>query len=561
MSDPAFVSTEEEIRKALSDKSALLSLWRQLDYNGNGIVSVAEVDKFLGERFPVLQHQPTIIRAFKYTTLVEGDKDSWVEKFEFPFLLRNLLYFHKLYVIFNQLDDDGDHRVSLEEFKKNLDILGLHMSPSQAEAEFRLLDADGHGMILFDELCRWYAVKARPVDGEVHKEFTKPTDGAKTRSAEKKAMIDRDPDIHTRKFKKVEAKIQRLMSDKNRMTAAWKVLDFNGNGIVSLAEIDRFVTEMYPMLKSARALMRAYKYTTLIDGDGDEWVEPAEFPALLRNIVYFNKLYDTFDQMDQDGDHRLTLEEFIKALDLIGLALPKKDAEIEFMAMDSNSGGVVLFDEFAAWVASRKCPVDDDVRNHFVAASVEMRRATGSSSTGPSTASKKAPSKPASKFVGLHKQLRRIASDPKKLKLLWRKLDRSADGHLTLRELSNYMSEKYPLLGRKPALKRAFEYTISKDTSDDNSTIEENELPALLENVVLFHKVLATFDTLDKDNSKQLDMDEFSAGLEMMSLSGGKDVDTEAFQSADPDGKGTVSLDGFASFILKHKDRLLTPSD
>ena len=67
-----------------------------------------------------------------------------------------------------------------------------------------------------------------------------------------------------------------------------------------------------------RALMRAFKYTTLVDGDGDEWVEPAEFPALLRNVVYFNKLYDVFDQMDTDNDHRLDLDEFMRSLDLVG---------------------------------------------------------------------------------------------------------------------------------------------------------------------------------------------------------------------------------------------------
>ena len=75
---------------------------------------------------------------------------------------------------------------------------------------------------------------------------------------------------------------------------------------------------MFPMLHAPRALMRAFKYTTLVDGDGDEWVEPAEFPALLRNVVYFNKLYDVFDQMDTDNDHRLDLDEFMRSLDLVG---------------------------------------------------------------------------------------------------------------------------------------------------------------------------------------------------------------------------------------------------
>ena len=47
------------------------------------------------------------------------------------------------------------------------------------------------------------------------------------------------------------------------------------------------------------------------------------------------------------------------------------------------------------------------------------------------------------------------------------------------------------MLGRKPALKRAFKYTVQHDTEDDNATIEQPELPALLRNIVLFHKVCA----------------------------------------------------------------------
>ena len=35
------------------------------------------------------------MRAYKYTTLVEGDKDAWVEKKEFPSLLKNLFFFNK----------------------------------------------------------------------------------------------------------------------------------------------------------------------------------------------------------------------------------------------------------------------------------------------------------------------------------------------------------------------------------------------------------------------------------------------------------------------------------
>ena len=63
--------------------------------------------------------------------------------------------------------------------------------------------------------------------------------------------------------------------------------------------------EQYPELDNKAGLMRAYKKTTLRDGDGDAWVERPEFPALLQNLVYFNVLARVFDAIDGDDDRRV----------------------------------------------------------------------------------------------------------------------------------------------------------------------------------------------------------------------------------------------------------------
>eukprot|EP00056_Hartaetosiga_gracilis_P021672 m.25743 g.25743 ORF g.25743 m.25743 type:complete len:559 (-) comp9203_c0_seq1:809-2485(-) len=550
---------EATITDALQDAGKIKKLWAQLDYNGNGIVSVAELDKFLGESFPVLKNQRTIIRAFKYTTLIEGDKDSWIEKYEFVNLLKNILYFHKVYTIFNRLDSDGDHRVSFDEFKSEcLPALGLDLSEEDAQNEFDSMDADGHGMVLFAELCRWFAVKKISVDGVVLDKFTTYESGEKTKA--KKIRTDRDPNITTKKFAKVENKIQKLLKNKKQLRAMWRLLDINGNGIVSLAEVDKFLLNQFATLRTPRAVIRAFKYTTLIDGDGDEWIEADEFPALLRNIIYFNKIYDIFEGIDTDGDHRISLDEFKSSTHLIGLSLPDDEAEAEFQAMDSNSGGVVLFDEFAAWCASRKCPVDNDVREEFVMASAEMRRRKPKSSGGEKKKATKTrkPKSPKSKFAKAAKAISSRVSDKKKLKLLWRKLDRSADGHLSLSEVASYVSEKYPPLGRKTALRRAYNYTVKSDTNDGNNTIEIDELPALLSNIIIFHKILSTFDTIDSDNSKKIVPDEFQEGLALLGIGNSEDGDA-VFKSLDKDGSGELTLSEFTDFALEHKDTLLAP--
>jgi Ca2+-binding EF-hand superfamily protein len=156
-----------------------------------------------------------------------------------------------------------------------------------------------------------------------------------------------NPELIT-KLNALEDNIRADTKTKTLRTALWQSLDFNGNGIVSLAEIDKWVVERYPLLNSKPALMRAYKKTTLKDGDGDAWVERKEFIKLLRNLFYFNRVFIVFDNIDTDDDRRIDLEEFKTGFEVLNL---DADAEKVFTEIDRNGGGFILFNEFCSWFA------------------------------------------------------------------------------------------------------------------------------------------------------------------------------------------------------------------
>jgi Ca2+-binding EF-hand superfamily protein len=139
---------------------------------------------------------------------------------------------------------------------------------------------------------------------------------------------------------------------------AWHSIDYNGNNHVSLAEIDKWATESFPMLNNKYALMRAYKSSVM--HEKDEYVHKMDFPVLLRNLVYFNKLWDVFEGIDQDDDRRLTFAEFQHGLTLLGMG-STNNARAVFDMLDRNKGGIVLFDEFCKWVASVQIPVDSSI--------------------------------------------------------------------------------------------------------------------------------------------------------------------------------------------------------
>ena len=130
---------EQKALKMINDKAFLEKLWDQCDFNGNGGCSLAEIDKMVVERGWKLS-KPTLLRAYKKTTLKDGDQDAWVERNEFAALIRNMLLFENLWEVFDDLDTEDDRRVNFDEFRAGMKKLGMNLSPEDAKEEFAKVD-------------------------------------------------------------------------------------------------------------------------------------------------------------------------------------------------------------------------------------------------------------------------------------------------------------------------------------------------------------------------------------------------------------------------------------
>lgn len=152
-----------------------------------------------------------------------------------------------------------------------------------------------------------------------------------------------------------DRKVESMLHNKQMLKKLWKDLDFNGNGMASLAEIDKMIVSKgipgFEQCNNKPALMRAYKKTTKQDGDGDAYVQPREFPMLLQNIYYFNKLWKIFTGIDKGGDRRVDVDEFQVGLKKMGINVTPQEAKGAFRQIDRNGGGQVLFDEFCRFYA------------------------------------------------------------------------------------------------------------------------------------------------------------------------------------------------------------------
>ncbi|EGB07345.1 hypothetical protein AURANDRAFT_27914, partial [Aureococcus anophagefferens] len=131
----------------------------------------------------------------------------------------------------------------------------------------------------------------------------------------------------------------------------WSRYDFNGNGMLSLAEIDKLVSEEYPEYDNKQALLRAYKFA---DVDGSGFITKREFPTLVRSIAYFKGLADEFAELDASHDRRVDFSEFRAGAPRMGLDLSDSEARVIFRKMDADGGGLVLFEEFCAFMGRLK---------------------------------------------------------------------------------------------------------------------------------------------------------------------------------------------------------------
>jgi hypothetical protein len=71
--------------------------------------------------------------------------------------LKYLVYFNNLWSKFDAIDRNHDRRLNSMEFAAGCEVIGMQLTPEEAQAAFTECDRDGAGMVLFDEFCSWCA--------------------------------------------------------------------------------------------------------------------------------------------------------------------------------------------------------------------------------------------------------------------------------------------------------------------------------------------------------------------------------------------------------------------
>jgi Ca2+-binding EF-hand superfamily protein len=164
--------------------------------------------------------------------------------------------------------------------------------------------------------------------------------------------------------------MEKTPEQKSKREELFTLFDPNGNGILSLAEVDRGcrdVLGLYEMFDCKKVIMRAFQAAKGVNDAkctsplGRDTIERCEFRLVLLYLRQYFGVWQMFDGIDSGADHRIDLDEFKAALPKVeAWGFKVGDPEAEFKIIDANQGGQLLFDEFADWAIKKGLDLDDD---------------------------------------------------------------------------------------------------------------------------------------------------------------------------------------------------------
>jgi Ca2+-binding EF-hand superfamily protein len=161
--------------------------------------------------------------------------------------------------------------------------------------------------------------------------------------------------------------IEKTDTAKEKRSELYNEFDPNGNGYLSLAEVDkgcRDVLGIYEIFSAKKVIMRAFQAAKSVSKipsqHGPDFIERSEFRLLL---VYLRQYFELWELMSDisGSDHRISENEFNDAITKIeSWGLQIDNPTTEFNNVDTNGGGYILFEEFADWALTKKLHLETD---------------------------------------------------------------------------------------------------------------------------------------------------------------------------------------------------------
>jgi len=162
-----FGSRPKKIDIEYPDAPTRKQMFKDTDMNGNGILSLAELDLAVKTKWPEFDHKRAVIRAYKLADK-KGNRDGWLTRdddetvCEWSHFLKYLSLYTYYLSEFDSLDLNHDLCVDINEWRAHAnDVFKLEgddaLTMEELDVVFSEMDADGSGRVRYDEFCIWAA--------------------------------------------------------------------------------------------------------------------------------------------------------------------------------------------------------------------------------------------------------------------------------------------------------------------------------------------------------------------------------------------------------------------
>jgi len=162
--------------------------------------------------------------------------------------------------------------------------------------------------------------------------------------------------------------VKRTADEVAKRGKMFKEFDPNGNGYLSLAEVDkgiRDVLQLDNVFNCKPAIMRAFQAAKTKGSKrtkySDDYIEKNEVRIFLVYLRQYFEYWQMFERIDVNHDRKVSFTEFKQAIPIMekwGIKL--QDPAKTFRDVDENGGGVLLFDEFSHWAIKNSLDLEDD---------------------------------------------------------------------------------------------------------------------------------------------------------------------------------------------------------
>ena len=583
------------------DTKARKAMFRNMDVNGNGLLSVMEVErstqKLLGEVNENFLHAD-LAAAFESakTAHISRDKNlnNTLDLLEFRQFLGDVKQgFYNRFV--DAIYTEGDGRMNVKEYVRFVNQLGVWgVDVPDAEQVYKDIDSERRGVIFWEEIKEWLSTVATDFDEAAISEAEQADTlggGSIKMSADGTIMpadeasdqdLTNDIDLPDLISKLPAAKY--LKRDEELRKTIWFSFDVSGNGSLALVEVEDGLTRMLATNGSkyvhalSPAIKRAFAAAKDATGEGDATsvTRGEEFRLLLVYLKRYFELLVAFDRIDTTDDRKMDRSEFDVAIPMLGAwGVSVDNPDTSWTAIDADGSGMVIFDEFAKWaldqgldmdpsdnvageaeLAGRHVTLQESARNeakHTAARVAELdRRASIKTGTGDGTGKWHA-------NLDLSELVRMLPAgddpaDEGRSRKLFEKCDINNNGFLVLSEVSIGLSAHLGTAGKEivqgfaPAIRRAYLAALPSET-DAMSHAAFKELLVYLK---LYIELLVVFDQIDTSDDRRVDFGEFQIALPLIQGWGVHVADPQGeFARMDADKGGQVLFVEFAGWALQ----------